>query len=252
MCYELEELRFEDPLLKTVATSYLITMVDSTRRAQYMQQLRAYRPTARVVVVHNQGYKRCRKRGVRTPAQDLWHANRHIARLARHEPFALVLEDDVQFTPAFVELAPEIDAFLKGRARARMAYSLGIQAFLCVPVDPHHLRAASGGFAHAVVYSNGALRQFGRLRLPSWGIHDVLVYSVLKTYAPRKACAVQRYTRTANARRWDVLRITDTLNRICRDDPCSLYTLYDRCNNAGGVVVVVGALALATAALRRP
>lgn len=55
-CYEEELLEFADPLFRTISTAYVITMVGSKRRDGYMRQLREYRPTARVVVLHNRGF----------------------------------------------------------------------------------------------------------------------------------------------------------------------------------------------------
>lgn len=250
-CYRLEELRFENPTLRSVPVSYLITMETSRRRASYLAQLREFRPTARVVVVHNAGYKACRKPNVRTPAQDIWHANRHIARISAPHPLVLVLEDDVRFTPEFRRRASDIDDFLRDRDEdAVFAYNLGLQAFASVPISRHHLRVATGGFAHAVVYSRGALdRVFPSIRLPSWGLHDILLSTVLRTYAPRRACAVQPYERTDNASRWDVVQVTALLSRLCSGRAESLYALYDGCNNMGGLLPVLSIVVLATGAL---
>lgn len=247
--YRLETLHFESPRLPSVPVAYLITMTTSTRRASYMAQLARHRPTARVVVVHNAGYVACPKPGVSSPAQDIFHATRFAVARSPDAEFVLVLEDDVEFTDEFPRRAAEIDRFLRARRGEEFVYSLGLQAFASMPVAPHHVRVLSGGYAHGVVYSRAAGAALPRLRMPSWGLHDILVYTWFRTYAPRRACAVQPYERTANARRWDRLGIARALSAACGDDARRLYALHDEVNARGGAVVVALAVALAARAV---
>ena len=238
-CYRLETLSFSNPTLRTVPVSYLITMHNSKRRRSYMHQLRTFRPTSTVIIVHNKGFRRCSKEGVASPSQDLWHANKFIASLSKGKDPVLILEDDVQFTSHFVEKREAIDSFLYCRRDRRVAYSLGLQGLITLPFGKEHIRFLSAGFAHAVVYTRPALNLFSRIGIPSWGVHDLILYSLLSVYGPRRACAVQRYEVTPNSRRWDVLQITKSLNRICGNDPERLFSLYDGCNRVGGFVPVV-------------
>lgn len=234
--YVLETLQFSKPTLRAVPVTYLITMTTSTRREQYMKQLRKHRPTKHVVIVHNAGMKG--KQGVRTPAQDLWHANQYIARIST-APLVLILEDDVQFMPHFARLAPEIDAFLTERRRSALAYNLGCFVHAGVPIGMH-IRVMCGGCAHAVVYTRPALLRFARMPLPRWGLHDVMVFLRITTYAARKACAVQPYERTANSSYWDYFRVVELLNSACESDAARLFGVYDRMNGMGGLMVVLG------------
>ena len=251
--YVEEEMHFASPRLRTVPVSYLITMTNSPRRASYLAQLRAAAPTRRVVILHNPG--RSEKPGVHTPAQDLWHANQHIAcrAVADGHPFVLILEDDVQFTDEFVRHAPRLDAFLDAHDSERaLVYSLGLQAHLCLPTrDPHHLRVGVGGFAQAVVYNRAALDGFAALHLPRWGVHDLFVFARFRCYCPRRACAVQPYECTANARRWDVLRVCHAMHAACGNDPQRLFALYDAFNAWGGTVPAAAVLMVVAAAMSR-
>lgn len=240
--YSFETLRFDNPTLRSVTTSYLITMVGSKRRESYMRQLETHRPTGKVVVVHNKGYRRCRKKGVRSAAQDLWHANQTIASLceAREGGEAvLILEDDVEFTPHFSEMASEIDRFMKENEHAEIAYALGVQGFFSVPIDTSHVRILSGGFTHAVIYSSPALSRFKETGIPTWGLHDIVIFSKLYTYAPRFVCAVQAYERTENAAVWDALCIHHTLFEACDRSPVKHFSLLHQFNWMGGTGVIV-------------
>lgn len=240
-CFDFEELHFTNPTLKSVQVSYLLTLTDSTRRDSYMHQLAKHRPTARVIIVHNKGYKNCRKQGVVSPAQDLWHANQLVAHISGAEPFVLMLEDDVQFNREFSKQARSIDKFIRQRRCQAFAYNLGMFSFVSIPWQRQHLRVMSGGFSHAVIYSRAALDQFSTIRIPSWGLHDVVVFSYLKCYTPREACAVQPYERTNNAKYWDAFHIVHALDEICKHNPCRLFKVYDKINTSGGLLTVLSA-----------
>lgn len=248
--YRLEVLTFEQPTLRSVPTSYLITLEGSSRRDSYMRELRRHRPTETVVVVHNAGFRKCPKEGVRNASQDLWHANQYVARLARsREAYALVLEDDVRFTDHFRAQAAHIDAFLTpARMQRQLAYTLGSQGYLSFPCSAHHVRLFSAGFAHAVVYSPAALHTFDKVRLPPWALHDIRNLSWFEAYAPRDPCAVAPYERTENARRWDPLRVFDTFHACVAYDAERAYDIYHAVNRCGGVVAVALALAVAATA----
>ena len=238
--YSFEIFHFDNPTLTTVTTSYLITMVGSKRRESYMRQLETHRPTRTVVVVHNKGYRRCRKKGVRSAAQDIWHANQLIASMCEgREEAVLILEDDVEFTSHFSEMASEIDKFMEENQNAEIAYALGVQGFFSVPIDTSHVRILSGGFTHAVIYSSLSLSRFKETGIPPWGLHDIVIFSKLYTYAPRFVCAVQAYERTENAAVWDALCIHHTLYEACDRSPAKHFSLLHQFNCMGGTGVIV-------------
>lgn len=201
-CYTLEVLTFEDPLFTTIPTAYLITMTGSSRRNRYLHQLRRYRPTGRVVVVHNRGFRACKKPAwVTTSAMDLWHANATI--LAKHvqesDAPVLVLEDDVEFTEDLVSKCREIEAFV---AQEHVdVYSLGSAAWLSYPVDWNHLRVLYASLTQAVIFTNKGARRFQEVE-PGLGFHDFDMYSQLSSYMGTTPTATQRFEHTANAELW--------------------------------------------------
>lgn len=245
-CYRVEELWFETPMFtpQLVPLTVVITMEKSSRRASYMDQLSIVRPTRRVVILHNTPYRQCRKPAhVASPASDLWHANVHIAtKICKDEPFVLVLEDDVVFDVTKVrDQVADIERLLVHRAGSsgasrRLAYSMGSLSLLGRVTRSKHVRMHVGGFAHAVVYSRGALEQFPRVMMPKWAVHDLFLFPQLETYCSRQGCAVQPYEHTANAKRWDALGVFDRVYTLNKRDPWRLYRRYDHCNACGGVV----------------
>lgn len=203
--YREEVLHFADVLFPSIPVTYLVTMEGSARRAQYMRELREWRPSTRVVVLHNRGYRAGAKPAwVSTAALDLWHANQHIARQAPGE-WVLVLEDDVQFYPRAREWAPLVERFLHGRDDVEV-YNLGtIHALFASPAGPRHLRVWTAGDTHAVIYSPAARKKMTSLRVRF--LHDIEVMMRLRTFIPREPLAWQRHEPTENSAQWDVLGV---------------------------------------------
>ena len=206
-CYTEEILHFDDPIFCTFSTSYVITMHNSSRREQYMRQIREYRPTARVVVLHNYGFRACNKASwVSGTSLDLWHANQTIASRETGDEPVLILEDDCEFLPQLREWAARIEAFLVSDHRVE-AYSLGSCPFISLPVDKHHTRMYIGGSAHAVIYSAVARKKMVQAGYPPKHAinHDIWLFSSkLRTFMPRVPLAVQTHPMTANSKEWVV------------------------------------------------
>lgn len=249
--YVFEVRRYDSPALPHVPVAFLITMPGSTRRAQYLHQLGEFRPCATVVVVHNPGHRRMRKscagRPVVAPALDLWHTNQLVARLClRLRAPVLVLEDDVEFTEAFRELAAGISRdVISGRADA---YTLGTVPFVSCGAR-QGLRVVVGAAAHAVIYTAAARRRL--LFRTVVALHDVEILAGLRTLAPRRPCAVQRIGEpTANSRHWDVGGLPSALLCVLSSgDPRTLerFELFERAHRVGqwgGLVVVLVAVVL--------
>lgn len=236
--YILETLEFDNPTLKSVTVSYLITLKHSARRDLYMHQLRKHRPTRRVVVIHNEGYKTSPKEGVNTPAQDLWHANQYIASISDAQ-LVLILEDDVMFSEEFHTMAPRVDELVTSKSHAPIAYALGVQAFFSFPISKHHVRVLSGGFSHAVVYSRAALDEFEDVSLPRCGLHDIMVFTKFRTYAPLRVCAYQIYERTPSARRWDALHVHHLIYTMCGQAALRHFQVLHVGNALGGWVLLL-------------
>jgi hypothetical protein len=231
VCYSIETLEFPDPAFKNIAC-YLITMADSPRREQYMEELRKHRPAPLVHIVNNTGFKRCDKgSGVTTTAHDLWHANLYImSQVASDARPVLILEDDVQFTDEFRKRAREVEEFIHKNSTIH-AYNLGCCSFLSVPYG-NHVRSFLTGDAHAVVYTPS-----GRAKLEGFKVHIVhdLEMSVhLKTFTSLRPLAVQRKTQTDNSRTWNLYGIPLWYYNLF-EDQYSYYETHHALGRFGGL-----------------
>ena len=236
-CYREEVLRFDDPLFARIHTTFVLTMEGSPRRARYMAQLRAHRPTGRVVILHNRGRARCAKPGwVRNSAHDLWHAN--LTALARAPAFpVLVLEDDNEFTPTALAHAREVEAFLSARSDVDL-YSLGGIPLVSAPTAAaHHMRLFLGTLSHAWIYTASGAAKLASLRPTdrSWWTHDLAVTAAVRGYTSAVPLAVQRMEPTENSRVWDS---TGLLSLYMTSYGDRLVPIHHAFGRAGGLVPV--------------
>ena len=236
-CYEEEVLTFDTPLFEHIETTYLLTMVGSNRREQYMAEMRAYAPTRRVVVVHNRGYRACDKPDwVQNSAHDLWHANLYVLGRATSFP-VLILEDDVQFLPALRSRAATVDAFLHGHPDVDL-YSLGSIPFVSRPSLSDHLRLLFGGTSHAWIYTASGAAKIASLR-PSkaagW-THDTVATRTLTTYMHATPLAIQRFERSSNSELWDPTGLFTVYMAAYGD---KLYPVHHAMGRVGGLFPVI-------------
>ena len=201
-CYNIETLHFDNPAFKKVGLTVLITMEDSNRRNQYMQELSQNRPTEKVVILHNKGFKKCPKKGVSSTIQDLWHANQKAISLSENELPILILEDDVEFLSNFRKYATQIEEFFTMK-RGACSYNLGSHVLLSVPSSKSHIRVLLGGMNQAVLYNAKALQIMKSVKI---GIvpHDLVLTRKIKTYVFKKALTFQKLIKTANSKAWNI------------------------------------------------
>tara|TARA_B100001123_G_C15162767_1_gene968128 strand:+ start:472 stop:1155 length:684 start_codon:yes stop_codon:yes gene_type:complete len=207
-------------------------MNNSKRRDSYMNQLLTFKPTKTVVILHNEGFKNCKKpKWVSNSAFDLWHANKEIFTLTQdlNEPI-LVLEDDIEFLPFLKKFAPSIENFIKRKDIE--AYSLGCIPYLSVPWEKEHIRSFLTGTAHAVIYTPQARKKMNKkfIRL----LHDVEILPQLKTYTSRIPCAIQEFSPTENSMLWDPLGIFRWYIKLFPDSE-SFFSHQHRLSIVGGM-----------------
>lgn len=214
-CYETETLHFDNPAFEKICLTVLITMKDSNRRVQYMRQLSENKPTATVVILHNKGFKKCRKENVRNTLQDLWHANQKAISLSsllqKNKPL-LILEDDVEFLPNFQTNARLIEKFFI-RQKGACSYNLGSHVVLSVPSFASHIRVLLGGTNQAVLYNAKALKKMSSVQI-GMVPHDLVLTLKIKTYIYKKPLTFQKLTQTANSKAWNICGIPLLISKM--------------------------------------
>jgi hypothetical protein len=260
VCYTDEIIQFTDPIFRTIPTTYVITMHGSRRRDKYMRQLREFRPTARVIILHNRGYRACKKpEWVTGTSSDLWHANLTIASRETGDAPVLVLEDDCVFLPQLRAWGARVEAFLASNDVE--AYSLGSGPLLSLPVRKHHTRMFCGSFAHAVIYSAAARKKMIQLHHPPIDMpnHDTWLFLKLRTYTSRVPLAVQAHPPTENSKEWGRSKIPIPYSLLspffrcvnAHEDGTVLYKCLHICGRLGGLINVIVLVTVAAFVLVR-
>lgn len=240
-CYSEELLTYENPLFTRVPITFVITMHNSTRRTQYIKELNKTRLTARVIVLHNKGYKKCNKPGVDTPAADLWHANIYAAKraseLAPGQP-VLIVEDDVEFTDNISKFSESIEDFFLNKTEPS-AYKLGCFPYLSYRLNKEHLRVLHGATTHAVLYNAAALTRFSNFNI-RW-LHDLEMYQYLYVYTCSHVCATQHLDfTTENSQSWNMFYIPELIYKnFANSDQNLLFTSAHTIGRYGGVHVLL-------------
>ncbi len=199
-CYYYKKIVFDDPLFKNIPTSILLTMHNSKREKQYLQQIMKFKPTRTVLIQINQGYKNCNKPDwVNSTVSDLWHANITAFEHVNFEGPLLVLEDDVEFTDYIYTYAREIDKFITSKEFD--IYSLGsVPKLNELTLNKYHIRMFAGGMAQAVIFSTHGMNIFKDVKINQ--PHDEYIYGKGKSFLSRKPCAIQSFEMTDNFKFW--------------------------------------------------
>lgn len=250
MAYTAETFYFDEPLFPHVSVTYVLTMVGSSRREQYMTQLQLYRPTSRVVILHNKGYKHGDKPDwVCSSAADLWHANTEVFRRERNTPYVLILEDDFVFTRHADKYAGSVYSFMEAHSDCT-CYNFGVTPLLTNPLTGDHIRIYVSGSTHAVLWSNAGMRKFETFTLPKKSLHDFEVSKRSKTYMHKRPLAVQAHERTSNFKTWPWIARAYLfpwimLTNVERDGRV-FYEMHHLFARVGGIAPTIGLCILAT------
>ena len=153
-CYKLETIEYKNTLFKSIDASYVLTMENSKRRKQYMEQLEKYKPTKTVYIQHNKGYKKCKKNLCKNNSMyDLSDANINVMKHSlKYKGNIIIFEDDFFFSKDMVKKdIVRIESFIKNNKFD--CYSLGCLPITSIYIKPFHLRIYKFGGAHAMILS---------------------------------------------------------------------------------------------------
>tara|TARA_B100000482_G_scaffold190658_1_gene174213 strand:+ start:1763 stop:2548 length:786 start_codon:yes stop_codon:yes gene_type:complete len=244
-CYRTEILEFDNPTFKTISTTYVLSMEGSKRRTNYMKQLQAFRPTSKVVILHNKGFIKCKKPDwVKNSADDLFHANLYALEehFSKHTNPILILEDDAEFLNNFFDNSSEIEEFIS-RNDVDL-YSLGSIPFVSIPINSKHVRMYLGCISHAWIYTLSGAHKTKKIKLST--THDFEVVKRLKTYIGTKPCAIQKFEKTDNSAVWDFCGIVLKYNQFFGRQLLPIHHTIGFC---GGLIVFVVIICIAVVAI---
>jgi len=138
-CFKYEEINYKKGIFDNfIDTTYIITMIDSSRYNNYKTQLDKYQPTKKLFILYNYGYKFCNKiLKENIPPHDLIDAYFNILHHAKKNNFnnILILEDDFIFNPKINDksIINDINSFFNKNIDKEICFNLGTIPILLYP-----------------------------------------------------------------------------------------------------------------------
>ena len=165
-CYRFELLDTSNWLFDTifqdaVDATYILHLEGNGRLEQVKEQLKKFQPTRKIYILHNKGYKNCKKSPeINVSTLDLVDGYLTIFKHSQKNGYGnvLILEDDFIFHDDILlpEHNNEISRFLKEHKDEELAYRIGCLPTHLFPVDiyaKHYVSYLCGG-THCLVYTH--------------------------------------------------------------------------------------------------
>ena len=207
-CYSFEEITFSEGLMDScVDATYIVHLENNGRLEHIWEQLKKYQPTKTVYLVHNQGFKQCKKELLEQIAyHDITDAFLQCFRHANSKDYGniLILEDDFIFrediqNPKHIQ---SIRAFLQNKKA--FIYYLSCNPLLVFPIiqtwDCSHYKCVRAWSMHSVIYSKEVRQIAFRIQYGHWD--KIVQMDVPNRYMYRIPLCYQTYPLTENRQMW--------------------------------------------------
>ena len=209
-CYRNEIISFDSGLFDDcIDMAYLITMENSKRKDAYMKQLSEHKPSSKVTVILNKGFrsKQCNKKlKKQNSAYDITDALRNVFVNALENKYKriLVCEDDF-FMDRTKYTKKDIERVVKFcNKKNPHVYNLGPLLHLSWPTLSYHIRAIISTASHAVIYNSSYMKDF-----ITWSSLGKILHcdsfwqkSVYSKYGYYKPLCFQLCPETENMKQW--------------------------------------------------
>jgi len=139
MCYEFKSLEFSNGILdNNIDITYIIHLENNGRYKNIMEQLNIFKPTKKVYICFNKGYKNCKKsEKINKSNLDLVDTYINILKHAENNGYknALIFEDDFMFSDNILNInyTKSVNKFLSEHKDEEFVYMLGNLPTLQIP-----------------------------------------------------------------------------------------------------------------------
>ena len=207
-CYNIKKYTYKNGFLdSSVDATYIIHLKNNGRIEHIHEQLNEYKPTKKVYIAYNEGFKNCNKKLIEQISyQDLTDAFLQCFKHANENNYnnVLILEDDFIFSPAIKNInnLQSINGFLNEKKNEEFIYYLGCNPILIIPCsqDLKHYKSFKSVAMHAIVYSRKARTKELNLNLKHWDV--IIENGIQNRYLYCKSLCYQTYPETENKASW--------------------------------------------------
>jgi hypothetical protein len=205
-CYRFEKLVFDsNSAILNIDATYVIHLENNGRLNSVRRQLNEFRPTKEVFILHNKGYKKCKKEEyIDKPPLDLIDAFWHIFKDAQKKDYKhiLILEDDFIFNDKIKDKIVQQHIMNFVNNTKYDVYSLGLLPFLQSAYNNTTSICLLGGGMHSVIYSRECIDkvlQDDKRSIKDW---DIYIATKFTKYMYNEPLCYQLFPETENQKHW--------------------------------------------------
>ena len=207
LCYRFEKIEFDGhSALLDIDATYIIHLENNGRLDSVKAQLNKFRPTKDVFILHNKGYKNCKKEEyIDKPPLDLIDAFWHIFKDAQQKNYnnILILEDDFMFSERIKDKTVQQNIMDFINNTNYDVYSLGLLPFLQSAYNKTTNICLLGGGMHSVIYSRSCIDkvlQDDKRSIKDW---DLYIATKFTKYVYDEPLCYQLFPETENQKYWE-------------------------------------------------
>jgi hypothetical protein len=214
-CYIFEEFVFNNALFTgCVDATYILYLEGNGRYDDIINQLKIYHPTQIVYIVHNKGFKKCKKENVNNTVHDILFSNIKVFEHASSKNYnnILILEDDFIFNPIILDEKHinNVCNFVNGLSpKKEFAYLLGCFPFFRIPLYYNTSKVFRYILQHSCIYNSNLYKRIIK------DYYDNKIVKPLDEYLPLNSLNIpiymyniclcyQLFPNTENSKNWSL------------------------------------------------
>ncbi len=207
LCYYYENIILDKGMFdNSIDCAYILTMENSSRKEQYMNQINKYKPCKNIIIQYNKGFKLCKKKLYKDLAiYDLNDAYYYAYKHAKENKYEniIIFEDDFFFDETInQEIVDSIGYFIKNNNYH--IYSLGTIPHIFFPTLSEHNRVIYMSCTHALIYNKSYFDIYCKLYEEGLSEQNDLImnkFNIIR-YGYYKPLCFQIFTETENRQTW--------------------------------------------------
>lgn len=214
-CYILKLTEYDNGLFdKSIDATYIIFLEGNTKRYENIKnQLIKNKPTKKVYILYNKGWKKCQKnKYITNTAKDLVDCNMYILKHAKKKNYdnILILEDDYMFDNKIKNknIIEEVDNFLLKKKYTSFSFYLGTLPILFIPYNNNINRGLLNIYTHSVIFSKKyreKILKYNYKRINCWDVFQNKFN--MNKYYYNIPLSYQKIEETENSKNWTVPNI---------------------------------------------
>ena len=205
-----------------IDVAYILTMENSTRRNDYMEQIKKYNPHSKIIIQHNKGFKKCTKQLYKqNTVHDINDAYYHVFLHAKSNNYnnILIFEDDFFFDNVKNKDIHEIGMFITNNNYH--IYNLGPIINIGINKTLYHkqniIMTSAHGVAYNKLYFDYYINYYNKQN-SDLGCDEIWADIYLKKYSYYKPICFQLCPLTDNLKNWSLYWLCVHLIKITKLD----------------------------------